>query len=76
MSINWTSEDPLFLDVKALVKKTSMGRDVITEAIRSGQLQAKRRTKLDENGNKIPVGKYLVSRQALEEWFDSELESA
>jgi len=64
--------DTLYLDRKAAAKACGVSPDYITKAIKAGKLRAKRSGK-NEDGD--PVGKYLVSRVALEEWF-SGLEDA
>jgi len=60
--------EQLFLDRKAAAKTAGVSTDLITAAIKSGKLRAKRSGK---NADNEPVGKYLISREALLEWFDT-----
>ena len=64
--------EQLFMDRKAAAKACGGSVDLITKAIAAGKLRAKRTGK---NADGDPVGKYLVSRSALEDWF-SGLEDA
>lgn len=47
-------------------REYGVGVDVISAAIHSGELQAKRSGK---NADGDPVGKYLISAEALDAWF-------
>lgn len=58
--------EQLFLDRRDAAKTAGVSIDTLTRAIATGALKAKRSGK-DAQGN--GTGKYLVSRQALEEWF-------
>lgn len=63
---------PRFLTKAAAAKTCSVSEDTILRAIRSGRLRAKRSGK-DKDGN--PTGLYLISEQALTDWFE-QLEDA
>lgn len=64
--------DQMFFDRKAAAKMAGVSVDLILREIKAGRLQA-RRSSQNEEGD--PVGKYLISRAALEEWYER-LESA
>lgn len=55
---------PLFLTREQAAESCNVAADTIRRAINKGALRAKR---TGENGG----GKYLISRDALVEWFES-----
>lgn len=59
--------DRLSYDRKEAAKAVGVGIDVITTAIRTGALKAKRSGVNDAGDG---VGKYLIRRVDLESWFD------
>jgi hypothetical protein len=62
------SAEPMFLDRKAAAKAAGVSVDLLTAAIRTGRLKAKR-TSVNEFGD--PTGKYLITRKALDAWFET-----
>jgi hypothetical protein len=60
--------EPMFMDRKTAAKTAGVSVDLIAQAIHMGTLRAKRSGK-NEAGE--PVGKYLISRDALRDWFDT-----
>lgn len=68
--------EQLFMDRKAAAKTTGLSVDVLTSAIKAGKLRAKRSgVRVLDDGTEVPVGKYLITREALMEWYD-QLEDA
>jgi excisionase family DNA binding protein len=61
------SADQMFLSREEAAQAAGVKLDTIRRAIRSGKLRAKR-TSRDKND--LPSGRYLISREALAEWFD------
>lgn len=59
--------DPLFLDRKTAAKTAGVSVDLITQAINKGTLKAKRS---GANKDGEGVGKYLIRRSDLDDWFD------
>jgi hypothetical protein len=60
--------EPLFLDIKAAAKIAGVSPDTLKVAIHKGSLQAKM-TGVNMQGD--PVGKYLMTREALMAWFET-----
>jgi hypothetical protein len=58
----------MFLDLKAAAKIAGVSVDTLKAAIHNGTLRAKR-SGVNEHGD--PVGKYLVTRDALTAWFET-----
>ena len=71
-----TSEPQAFFTRQEAAKFMRVSVDVIQAAVITGVLRAKRtgRTR-DDDDNWKPAGKYLISRAALEAWFE-QLEDA
>jgi hypothetical protein len=63
-----TDSQPMFLDRKSSAKTVGVSVDLITASIKKGTLRAKRSGK---NAKGEPVGKYLISRDALLAWFET-----
>ena len=59
--------DQMFMDLKTAAKACGVGPDTIRRAITSGALRAKR-SATAPNGD--PVGKHIISRDALVAWFE------
>lgn len=59
--------EQMFLDRHEAAEATGVSPDTIRRAIRKGALKAKRSGK---NKDGDGVGKFLISRKALEDWFE------
>lgn len=62
------SEDQMFLSLEEAARVAGVKRDTIRRALNTGALKAKR-TGWDSE-KKVPTGKYLIARPALQDWFD------
>jgi len=66
--------EQMYLDRKGAAKLAGVGVDTITRAIKSGKLRAKR-SGIDDDGKPTGLGKYLITREALADWYE-QLEDA
>ncbi len=66
--------EQMVFDLAQAAKACGVSRDVIRRAIAKGDLSAKRSTKREADGptwdKGDPAGKHLISRSALEAWFE------
>lgn len=60
----------LAYDKREAAEACSVSEDTIKKAIASGALKAKRSGRKDDKPNGHGVGKYLITRAALESWLD------
>lgn len=58
----------MFLSREDAAREAGVSLDTIRRAINKGELKAKRLGWDDEK--KVATGKYLVTREALQEWFE------
>lgn len=59
--------EQMFMDRGEAAKTAGVSPDTITRAINAGKLRAKR---TGTNAQGDPAGKYLISREALQDWFE------
>lgn len=59
---------PMFLTREEAAREAGVSLDTIRRAINRGALKAKRTGWDDEK--KVATGKYLITREALQDWFD------
>jgi hypothetical protein len=65
--------EPMFFDLKAASEIAGVSTDLLKAAIHTGTLRA-RCTSVNEEG-KVRGGKYLVTRAALADWFETLVEA-